>query len=154
MKHLACYLLFFLAFSQISFAQKNKDKKTFEYADGVSFTVFATQHTRAYGGSQTTTYVAEKGYEFLVLILEFKNDSKADAELDFSKFSVLDKTGGKYPIMGVVQAYKISNTDQDFSFTLKQGKGKKYILTFKPYPKGEPVAQLVSGEEIFTITEL
>lgn len=154
MKYIVHCLLLFLAFSQASFAQKGKDKKTFEYAEGISFTMFATQHTRAYGGSQTTTYVADKGYEFVVLILEFKNDTESDAELDFSKFSVLDKAGGKYPIMGVVQAYKISNTDQDFTFTLKKGKGKKYILTFKPYPKGEPVAQLISGEEIFTITEL
>jgi hypothetical protein len=157
MKQISYCLLLLLAFTQLSFAQSRKEqneKNTFQYMEGVTFTVLAAQHTRATGGNYNTTLVADKGYSFITLILEFKNDDQADAELEFSNFAIGDKDGNKYSIMGAVQAYKVGNTDQNFTFTLKKGKSKKYILTFKPYPKEDPVSFLLIGSKVLTLTGL
>lgn len=154
MKNIACYLLL-LVFSQTAFAQsktEKQEKNTFEYAEGVNFTVLTLKRARGYSSAGLREYKADKGYEFVSMILEFKNESGADVEIDFSNFGILDDDQQKHALFGVMQAYKVTSTDQKFTFTLNKGKEKKYILAFKPVSKNVLVNKLINGTEIFTLS--
>ena len=157
MKHVAYFLMLFLAFGQTAFSQSEKEtneKTIYEYADGVTFTLLRTYRGREYSGPTNTSYKAEKGYEFVGIILDFKNESGADVEIDFSNFGVLDDDGQMHAILGVIQSLKLTNTDQNFTLKLKKGKEKRYILTFKPVSVNVAVSQLVIGTELFKIPKI
>lgn len=156
-KKISCCLFFILAFSMVAVAQSRKEideMNTFQYAEGIHFTIRVAECSRTFSGSQIRTSVADKGFNYVSLMVDFTNETQQDTDMDFSDFSILDQEGKKYSIILAMRSMKIHTNNNNYTHTLKAGKTVRFVLAFNPYPKNVPLAQLVKGEQLFPLANV